>query len=852
MATLAEPHDPRATDSVSRYALPYPLAALYRLAHANHEASARFGFALRLAEGVFRFLALVNLADAAAGGAPVKQMADWLQLLEAPGMGKLLGLVRSTAQYLATRPPPFLAELPAALGAEWETAANGIVEVRNRWTHEEVQVTNLEAGPLLEELTPFLRTALRAVQFLGRYRLGTAQGLRATGNAFTYFWYASRGMEETCEPVALKGQAPVVDNVLMLLCPERGEGLYLAPFFYWGLTRGDRAAHVSWLYSLERRADGGQVGRYRHPVLRQDVVRGLPDPGDPDGTGVSVKEYLKRMTGWPGKTGLQLHPECAARLRDPLAPATFQERYRVVGKLGEGGMGTVYEVEDTILGRRCALKVLHGDYVRSPHVVRRFLREGKVLAQIKHPGVVEVFDFGISPEQTPYLVMALVDGEDLEQRVARAGPLTVNETVMLLTEVLEALEAIHRAGVVHRDIKPSNLIVSAEEAWVVDFGIAAVPDGTRLTQTMDRMGTVNYMAPEQWDGEFSPQSDVYACGRVLFTLLAGRCPKRPDEPLREAAPGVPRPVEQVYEIATAPDPRRRYPSARAMAEALQAALELDEGPAELPQSPQGGSPLAEIFQRVERNYPLPIARAVHDLPFRVEEETRGGGLDSAFSVLELILQYLVWGTLARLREGASRGMRERLRFIERPTLGMWVAVLRESRTELQGRDEPPLPRAAEPLLEGLVQLRNQFVHTRGGVPLTWEETREAQREVVARLGELLHGLSFLEQKTLYIVGVSPPDGRAGPGAVRAMGASPSGWSVECLTVPEPGLYIQSERGPLSLAPFARLGARIDEVLLLSGMRRLVPEYLSTHTWERRPEEDERIRADVRRALFLDG
>jgi serine/threonine protein kinase len=249
-------------------------------------------------------------------------------------------------------------------------------------------------------------------------------------------------------------------------------------------------------------------------------------------------------------------------------------------------MGTVWEVEDTPLGRRCALKLLHGDFVRSPQAVRRFLREGKLLARINHQGVVEVFDVGMSPDQVPYLVMALVEGENLEQRLARAGPFGVEDAVGVLVEVLEALDAIHKAGVVHRDLKPSNLILSAGGVRVVDFGIATVADGTKLTQAMDRMGTVHYMAPEQWSGEFSPRSDIYACGRILFALLAGRPPKGPAEKLTSAGEAVPQAVERVYERATAIDPNERYGSTEAMAQALRSALELTRRP-ESPGSPPG-------------------------------------------------------------------------------------------------------------------------------------------------------------------------------------------------------------------------------------------------------------------------
>jgi serine/threonine protein kinase len=557
---------------ICRYQLPYPLASLYRLAHSSHEPSVRFGFALRLAEGIFRFLALVNLADAASLRAPIKQMKVWLQTLETSGMGKLLGLFRATTEFLTGNAGPFVREVPSLLEAEWAAAAAAVVEIRNRWTHDEVQITNAEASPLLNDLTSPLRILLSKVQFLARYRLGTVQALRATGTTFSYYWYASRGMEEVCEPVALKGQEAPSDNLVMLLHPEDGRALYLTPFFYWGLTTGDRAAHHAWLHSLEKAPDGEQLGRYRHPVLRQDVVRRFPDTDDPDGGGVTLKEYLQRLETWPGRVDLRLLPESVQRLHDPLTPTSFDERYRIVGKLGEGGMGTVWEAEDTHLHRRCALKMLRGDFARSPDTLRRFQREGKLLANLEHPGVVRVFDFGLGPDQVPYLVMELAEGEDLELRLAREGPLGPHAAAAILQQVLAALEAIHKAGVVHRDIKPGNLILSGNAVRLVDFGIAAVQGGSRFTQTMDRMGTHSYMAPEQWQGQFSPRSDVYACGRLLFSLLAGRCPTGPEDKLGRAVAEVSAALEQVYETATAAEPGNRYPSARAMAEALAAAL----------------------------------------------------------------------------------------------------------------------------------------------------------------------------------------------------------------------------------------------------------------------------------------
>jgi Protein kinase domain len=849
--------DPRTTDSISRYALPYPLAALYRLAYANHEASARFGFSLRLAEGVFRFLALTNLADGISSGAPTDRVNAWLQMLRAPGMGKLLGLFRSTTEYLVANAPPFVTETRDLLYDDWQKPAGRIVRVRNRWTHDEVQVTNLEARPLLEELAPSLRAVLMGVQFLGRYRLGMAQGLRAAGATFTYFWYTSRGLEETCEPVGLKAHAPVTDNLVMLLHPERGEALYLAPFIYWGLTSGDRAAHFAWLHGLEAGSDGEVVGRYRHPVLRQDAVRGLPDPSDPDDVTVTLKQYVDRRGDWPGRVRLQLTPESAAKLADPSHPAQIQDRYKVIGKLGEGAMGSVWEVDDEPLGRRCALKLLHANFVRSPQAVRRFLREGKVMAQIKHPGVVEIIDVGIGPDHVPYLVMALVQGEDLDHRVARVGAFPVDEAVGLVVQVLEAVAAIHEAGVVHRDVKPSNLMLSADGVRVLDFGIAAGPDGTRLTQTMDRMGTVDYMAPEQWQGHFSPRSDVYACGQVLFTLIEGRTRKGSGETLRQAATAAPRPVEEVYERATAVNSEDRYPSATAMAEALEAALELARGPA-VPEAPamksSSGHGFLDAFQRAERSYPQPIARAVRNIVWSNRGDERAGpALYAVFGALETLLQYLV--ICATVRNGKQAGPTTVAGFRQilggRATLAHWANVLVELAQELSAKGDQHLTLLfhQREVIYQLIRMRNEIVHQ-----INYRDYDQSVSDALTRFGDLLNQLTCLEQEVLYITGLTrfwEPDSTTRM-AVVAMGALPSLWQlVPCPDV-EPGVYIKTPSGLLSLDPWAFAGKRPDEIMFFSGMRRDVPEFTSTLTGERVAETGRDYMTEVRKVFPAEG
>src|SRR5205823_5910337 len=146
----------------------------------------------------------------------------------------------------------------------------------------------------LQEIREPLRRLLSGVAFLRDYVLGNTQGLRKAGAQFCYFLYPSRGLEETGEPFALRGAEATTDNVWLFVHGPTGAALYLSPFFHWGLAEGDRAQHLLWLQSLDRTPEGGQHGRFRHPVLRQEVRRGFPAPDDPEGDGVLVADYLAR------------------------------------------------------------------------------------------------------------------------------------------------------------------------------------------------------------------------------------------------------------------------------------------------------------------------------------------------------------------------------------------------------------------------------------------------------------------------------------------------------------------------------------------------------------------------------
>ena len=199
-------------------------------------------------------------------------------------------------------------------------------------------------------------------------------------------------------------------------------------------------------------------------------------------------------------------------------------RYRLVRRIGVGGMGEVWEADDTVLGRRVALKVLVQELADDPRATRRFVREARATAKLTHPNVTRVYDFD-RDGGVPYLVMELLEGDTLADRLA-GGPLPPAEAARICAAMADALDAAHSRGIIHRDIKPSNVLLTpAGEVKVMDFGIAAAADETHSTTGSGRYGTAAYISPERAAGQAAtPATDVYSLGAVLYELLTGRPP----------------------------------------------------------------------------------------------------------------------------------------------------------------------------------------------------------------------------------------------------------------------------------------------------------------------------------------
>ena len=218
---------------------------------------------------------------------------------------------------------------------------------------------------------------------------------------------------------------------------------------------------------------------------------------------------------------------------------TIGDKYRVLGILGQGGMGTVYEAEHLALGRSVAVKVLHARQMRKQESIRRFHHEARAAGAIGHPNICEVYDLGTLPDGRPYLVMERLTGETLSARIETYRALPVEEVVDILTQVLSGLVAAHAKGILHRDIKPENVFLAARVgcapvAKLLDFGVSKMVGTTaapadedgELTRTGMVMGTPYYMSPEQARGErnLDARVDIYACGVLAYEAATGRRP----------------------------------------------------------------------------------------------------------------------------------------------------------------------------------------------------------------------------------------------------------------------------------------------------------------------------------------
>jgi serine/threonine-protein kinase len=266
---------------------------------------------------------------------------------------------------------------------------------------------------------------------------------------------------------------------------------------------------------------------------------------------------------------------------DTLINTLFDGRYRILRKLGAGGMANVYLAEDEELGRRVAIKILNDRYANDELFIERFRREAKSAAALSHPNIVSIYDRG-EAEGTYYIAMEVIEGRSLKELILTRGPLPIPQAIAFTLEILDALRFAHRHGIIHRDVKPHNILIGGERLKVTDFGIARA-GASQMTEAGSIMGTAQYLSPEQARGApVTASSDLYSVGIVLYEMLTGKVPFSGDsaieiamkhlnelpKPPSKIRPEIPPDLDQVVLRALAKAPEDRYQTAEEFAEDL--------------------------------------------------------------------------------------------------------------------------------------------------------------------------------------------------------------------------------------------------------------------------------------------
>lgn len=341
---------------------------------------------------------------------------------------------------------------------------------------------------------------------------------------------------------------------------------------------------------------------------------------------------------------------------EDLVGQTLLDRYEVLGLIGEGGMATVYRARDTRLKRDVAVKVMLPALIRDLTVRKRFEHEAQTIANLRHPNILTVYDYGQTDDGRLYLVVDYVEGGTLQDRLE--GPLPPEKVVEIVAQVADALDYAHRQGLIHRDVKPNNILIDREgRPLLADFGLAKpIQTDKNLTADGVMMGTPNYMAPEQALGlSIDGRADVYALGVMLFELLTGQHPytgqtsigvilKHVSEPMPSLTalnPDIPPALEQIVERATLKSPEGRYQRAADMACALRAALSPDAAAPASSGPPPPPATLVSSVQVLESasSAAAPVLRPWH-------RQAKVWGVLSALLALAAVVSLILSGVLS--------------------------------------------------------------------------------------------------------------------------------------------------------------------------------------------------------------
>ncbi|HYO13755.1 MAG TPA: protein kinase [Thermoanaerobaculia bacterium] len=532
--------DSRVTDQTVRRRFPYPIAAAWhRVTLATTDAD-RINGLIACNEILLRTLAAFLLPDYLRG-APSPAVEAAIRKLERPTDGMWIELIRETLRHLGQRPEPqcFLSEAPrwffGANGGQGEGARqlNTVVELRNRITHKSRSaVSPTQTRQQLKELHQAVWAVLLGLGWLASYRpfrvrsQEPARRRGSTGKVEAFFtgklqFFA--GAEEQSELQGAEWDAFLLTESVYLGNTDASGVLELTPFLQ---VLPHPQTNQEHLY-LFRSSPGLKRVTRVHDESGSEIPKAV---GSEEGE-VSFERWLMmrerldffqelRIAGGAIRLARQAEP---GEETGELSP-----RYQKLEELGRGGMATVYRVRDLDLDEEVALKVLNRELAEEATYCERFRREARRMLRIHHPRIVPAADLGTLPSGQPFLKMPVLRNGSLHDQV-RPGGLPEERVRAWAEDALEALACIHGAGIVHRDIKPSNFLLDAEgRACLTDFGIALTPEDIRLTRTLEQMGTLAYMAPEQrTQRTVTERADIFSLAVVLHELRTGELPSGP-------------------------------------------------------------------------------------------------------------------------------------------------------------------------------------------------------------------------------------------------------------------------------------------------------------------------------------
>ncbi len=312
--------------------------------------------------------------------------------------------------------------------------------------------------------------------------------------------------------------------------------------------------------------------------------------------------------------------EALAQPEDPKIGMVLQDKYEIVGKLGEGGMGAVYEGMHVLIKRRVAIKCLHAQFATNPEIVARFRREALAATSIGHQNIIEVTDMGQFPDGTLFIVLEFLKGRDWSDDIDNHGAQPLGKVVQIMLQVCDALDAAHALGIVHRDMKPENIFLierggNEDFVKVLDFGISKVKDtgpGSGMTQTGTTLGTPYYMSPEQAQGrkDVDNRADIYSLGVILFQALTGQYPfddesypmlvlkicTEPPPSLRTYRPDIPEAIETLVNRMLSKDREDRHASCAEVKADLLPFAQVEDAPVVVSDAPSTASMKSSMLE----------------------------------------------------------------------------------------------------------------------------------------------------------------------------------------------------------------------------------------------------------------